>query len=57
MKRKTNLKPQVDYRKFRLRNINTPEFRHLWLLLLWPVYWLRYPIIEAMNKLVSWLFF
>ena len=41
--------PAVDYRGFRLRKINEPRYRHLWLLLFWPVYWLRYPIIEAIN--------
>ena len=41
--------PAVDYRNFRLKNINEPQYRHLWLLLFWPIYWLRYPIIEAIN--------
>ena len=39
----------ADYRSFRLRRINEPQYRHLWLLLFWPIYWLRYPIIEAIN--------
>lgn len=41
--------PCVDYRKFRFSKINTPEYRHLWFLLFWPIYWLRYPLIEALN--------
>lgn len=41
--------PCVDYRQFRLRRLNTPEYRHLWFLLFWPIYWLRYPLIEAIN--------
>lgn len=39
----------VDYRKFRLSKINTPEYRHLWLLLFWPVYILRYLLVENLN--------
>ena len=42
-------KPAVDYRGFRLKRINEPRFRHLWYLLFWPIYWLRYPLIEAIN--------
>ncbi|MBR3849801.1 MAG: phosphatase PAP2 family protein [Oscillospiraceae bacterium] len=41
--------PSVSYRGFRLRRINEPRFRHLWWLLFWPLYWLRYPVIEHMN--------
>lgn len=41
--------PQIDYRKFRLRDINKPEYKHMWWLLFWPIYWLRYPIIELFN--------
>lgn len=40
---------QVDYRNFRLSKINQAEYRHLKLLLFWPIYFLRYPIIEAIN--------
>ena len=38
--------PAVDYRQFRLNKINQPQFRHLWLLLFWPVYGLRYLVLE-----------
>lgn len=41
--------PEVDYRSFRLRWINEPQFRHLWWLLFFPLYWLRYPLIENLN--------
>lgn len=41
--------PQVDYRNFRLNQINKPEYKHLWLLLFWPIYYLRYPFIESLN--------
>ncbi len=47
---KSNLPaPCVDYSGFTLSKLNTPEYRHLWFLLFWPVYWLRYPLIEAIN--------
>jgi len=39
----------ADYRSFRLSKINEPQFRHLWWLLFWPLYWLRYPLIERLN--------
>lgn len=41
--------PAVDYRGFRLRKLNAPEYRHLWLLLFWPVYILRYALVERWN--------
>lgn len=41
--------PQVDLRNFKLKRINEPQYKHLWLLLFWPIYWLRYPIVEAIN--------
>lgn len=28
----------IDYRRLRLSNLNSAEFRHLWLLLFWPVF-------------------
>ncbi len=41
--------PQVDYRSFRLSKINTPEFCHLWYLLFWVLYILRYILVENLN--------
>ena len=41
--------PAVDYRAFRFRKINQPEYRHLWLLLFWPVYIFRYLLMENLN--------
>ena len=38
--------PVVDYRKFRLSKINTPEFSHLKLLLGWLVYFALYFLTE-----------
>lgn len=36
----------VDYRRFRLSLINSPEFSHLWLLLYWPLYGLGFMYVE-----------
>ena len=36
----------VDYRKLRPSNITSPEFRHLLLLLYWPIYGLTFLILE-----------
>ena len=41
--------PAVDYRNFRLRKINQPEYRHLWLLSFWPLYICRYLLMENLN--------
>ena len=41
--------PETDYRGFRLRRINEPMYRHLWWLLFWPAYILRYLLIENGN--------
>ena len=39
-------KPMVDYRQLRLSNINSPEYRHLKLLLGWVGYLLLYALTE-----------
>lgn len=39
-------KPVVDYRTFRFNRINEPQFRHLWLLLGWVVYFALYFLTE-----------
>jgi len=41
--------PTENYSGFTLRRINEPRFRHLWWLLFWPVYLLRYPLVEWLN--------
>lgn len=38
--------PTVDYRKLKLNNINTPEYRHLFLLLGWVGYFILYFLTE-----------
>lgn len=39
-------KTQVDYRELRLHNLNSPRFRHLYLLLGWIVYFAAYYLTE-----------
>lgn len=39
-------KPVVDYRTLRLNNLTSPQFRHLFLLLGWVVYFLLYFLTE-----------
>lgn len=39
-------KPVVDYRRFRFRLLNTKEFSHLKLLLIWPVFMLFFQLLE-----------
>lgn len=41
----------TDYRKFRLSKINTPEYKHLWLLMYWPVYGLLFLSVERLITL------
>ncbi len=38
--------PVVDYRKLRLSNLNTDEFRHLKLLIYWPVFGILFYLLE-----------
>ena len=47
-------KPQTDLRSFRPGKINQPQYRHLWWLLFWPVYLLRYFLIELFNPAGSY---
>lgn len=39
-------KPVVDYRRFRLRRLRTPEFSHLLLMIFWPVHAILFSMIE-----------
>ena len=41
--------PETDLRNFRLNKINEPQYRHLWWLLFWPAYLMRYFLIENCN--------
>lgn len=37
----------IDYRKLSLNNINSKEFRHLWLLLYWALYGFMFRLVET----------
>lgn len=39
--------PVIDYRKLRLNNLTSPEFRHVLLLIYWPLYLLTFIVLEA----------
>lgn len=47
-------KPVVDYRKFRLSKINTEEFRHVKLLLYWPVFGFLFWFVERIYQVDSY---
>lgn len=38
----------IDYRQFRLRRINEPQFRHIKMLLFWPVFGLMFFAVERL---------
>lgn len=40
----------VDYRKLRPSNITSPEYRHLFLLLFWPIYGVVFNMVERSYK-------
>lgn len=44
----------VNYRNFSVKKLNQPEYSHLWWLLFWPLYWLRYPLIENLNPATTY---
>ena len=44
-------KPVVDYRSFKLSKLNEPQYRHLLLLLGWPIYFSLYFITEQLIPL------
>ncbi len=46
--------PELDYRKLRLSNLNTKEYRHLWLLLYWPIYGLMFLFVERFYPVESY---
>ncbi len=42
--------PVVDYRKFRLSKLNTPEYRHMNLLFFWPIFGILFWAVETVYK-------
>lgn len=47
-------KPVVDYRKLRLNNLTSEPYRHLLLLLYWPVYGLLFMFVEKFYQVDSY---
>lgn len=45
--------PVVDYRKLRLSNITSPEFRHVLLLIYWPLYLLTFVLLEQCTPVFT----
>ena len=45
---------EVDYRKFRLNQLNTDRFRHLKLLLFWPVFGLLFAYMERLRPVAHY---
>ena len=43
------MKPEMDLRKFRFSRLNDPEFRHLKLLIYWPLFGLVFLILERFS--------
>ena len=41
--------PQVDLKGFRLSRLHESQYRHFYWLAFWPIYYLRYFIVEAIN--------
>lgn len=50
MQRSTKkIKPEVDYRQFRFKKMNTPEFSHVKMLLFWPFFGLMFMFLERFQ--------
>ena len=45
--------PVRDYRKLRLNNITSPEFRHVLLLIYWPLYLLSFLLLEQRPTVLT----
>ena len=48
------MRPEIDYRQFRLRDLNTQRFRHLKLLLFWPVFGLLFTYLERLRPVAHY---
>ena len=44
-----HIKPEVNYREFRIHKLNTPEFSHVRLLLYWPIFGLLLLFLERLQ--------
>ena len=47
--------PAVDYRKLRLNNLNSNEYKHLKLLLYWPLYGLLFLFVERFYQVDNYI--
>ena len=45
--------PVIDYRKVRLNNLTSPEFRHLLLLIYWPLYLVSFMLLEQRTPVFT----
>lgn len=45
---------ETDYRNFRFKKLNTPEFSHLKLLLFWPLYGFMFLFVERLYKVETY---
>ena len=43
--------PQIGHKCFHIRDMNKPEYRHIWFLLFWPIFGIRYLILERIDPL------
>ena len=48
------MKAEMDLRKFRFSKLNDPEFRHLKLLLYWPLFGLAFLILERFSPVTEY---
>ncbi len=46
--------PEVDYRKLRINNLNSPEYKHLMLLIYWPIYGIAFLYAERFYKVENY---
>lgn len=46
-----HIKPEVNYREFRIHKLNTPEFSHVRLLLYWPIFGLLFLFLERLQQI------
>lgn len=53
--RKKCTPPVIDYRKLRFNNLNSDEYKHLKLLLYWPLYGLLFMFVERFYPVENYI--
>ena len=48
------IKPETDYRRLKLNNITSPEYRHIFMLLYWPVFGFLFWCAEKLFPAASY---